>query len=135
MEILLFCIVLFIVIIVIVMNLSRRSMEQKISEPQAVEQKPYSKPKDTLISPPSLYNLKTVGDFLKLVGMRVSFGTKQDGFYEGDVEDISDSGSHLILNNVRHMQIGATDNHYESKNIPVTEINFIEVIDRRNILT
>ena len=50
-----------------------------------------------MVAPPSFYKLKTVGDYLKLVGMRVSFGTRREEFFDGVVDDLSDAGTHLIL--------------------------------------
>ena len=130
MDALLIAAVHMVVILVVVIISRRRTTAQQKSGPQAVERKPNSDHEATLIAPPSFYNLRTVGDFLKLVGMRVCFRTKQDGFFEGDVEDISDSGTHLILRDVKHEAIGALTTHHKSKNVPVAEIDFVQVIDR-----
>jgi hypothetical protein len=125
---------LAVVILAVVIISRRRTTAQQKSGPQAAERKPNSDHEATPIAPPSFYNLRTVGDFLKLVGMRVCFGTKQDGFFEGDVEDISDSGTHLILRDVKHEAIGVPTTHHESKSVPVAEIDFVKVIDRRGKL-
>jgi hypothetical protein len=48
--------------------------------------------------------LKTVGDFLKLIGMRVEFTTKQDESFEATVRDLSDSGTHILLDDVLRIE-------------------------------
>jgi tetratricopeptide (TPR) repeat protein len=73
------------------------------------------------------------GDFLKLVGMRVKFATRADDFWEGDVEDLSDSGTHIILRNVTLLpRGGASEMTYDRKNLAIAEIDFAEIIDRRD---
>ena len=123
-----------VILVAVIISRMRKTAHQKPG-PQAVERKANSDHETTMIAPASFYHLRTVGDFLKLVGMRVCFGTKQDGFFEGEVEDISDSGTHLILRDVKHEAIGVPTAHHERKNIPIAEIDFVEVIDRRGKFT
>lgn len=48
--------------------------------------------------------LKTVGDFLKLIGMRVEFTTKRDESFEATVSDLSDVGMHILLDDVLRIE-------------------------------
>jgi len=48
--------------------------------------------------------LKTIGDFLKLIGMRVVLTTKQGEEFEATVRDLSDTGTHVLLDDVLHIK-------------------------------
>ena len=48
--------------------------------------------------------LKTVADFLKLIGMRVQFTTKQEESFEATVSDLSDAGMHILLDDVLRIE-------------------------------
>lgn len=82
------------------------------------------------VAPRSSHKVQTVGDYLKLVGMRVSFHTKQDDFVEGEVIDISDSGTHVVLRDVTHDPKEGASAKYDKKNILIADIDWIDVKDR-----
>jgi hypothetical protein len=44
--------------------------------------------------------IRKVSDFLQLVGMRVLFTTRLDGEFEATVRDLSDMGTHVLLDDV-----------------------------------
>jgi hypothetical protein len=82
---------------------------------------------DTGILPRSFYNLKTAGDFLRLVGMRVSLGTRGDGFYDGEMVDLDDLGTHVLLKGVTHLSVGQPTEELDRARVPIAEIDFVEV--------
>lgn len=67
--------------------------------------------------------LKTVADFMKLVGMDVSISTKDGDLWEGTVKDISDSGTHLILCNLERFR--DSEDGVRTKNIMINDIDEI----------
>lgn len=48
--------------------------------------------------------INTLSDFLKLIGMRIRFTTKQDESYEATVCDLSDTGIHILLADVLRIE-------------------------------
>jgi hypothetical protein len=84
----------------------------------------------TGIMPRSGYNVTTVGDYLRLAGMRVSLGTTQDGVYQGEVVDVDDLGTHVLLRDVSHESVGLPTVLLDQARVPIAEIDFVQVEDR-----
>lgn len=89
---------------------------------------------ENLVSEPEKWErvqIKTVADYLKLTGMRVQFSTKADDFLVGDVVDLSDSCTQVILKNVILLaKKGGKETKFERKALTLSEIIFAEVIKR-----
>lgn len=76
--------------------------------------------------------IKTVADFLKLAGMRVQFSTRSDDFWVGDVVDLSDSCTQVMLKNVILLaKKGGKETKFERKSLDLSEIIFAEVVERQ----
>jgi hypothetical protein len=48
--------------------------------------------------------IKAIGDFLKIIGMRVEIMTKKNESFEVTVRDLSDTGTHILLDEVFRME-------------------------------
>jgi len=99
---------------------------------------PQSPPAPCAVTGTPPVRLHNVGDYLKLVGMRVEFTLRDKDYYEGTVVDLSDTATHVVLSNVLLVQYIGTIECGERKTVPsdrttlpIADITFAEVKDRK----
>ena len=96
---------------------------------KAKEQNNVKTKKDDI--PETITRIQTVGDFLKYTGMKVTIGTKDDNYYEGIIEDISNTGTYLVLREVIFKSEVVPVRDKNKISISIQNINFMQIIDRR----
>ena len=82
--------------------------------------------------------INAVGDYLRLAGMQVRIrlrtrepALQSDTILAADVADLSDSGTHLVLTNVRARRRLRPALKFPHFSLPVANILQIEILDRR----
>lgn len=82
-----------------------------------------------------LLKLEKVGDYLNLVGKRVKLDLKQKddvlntrSFFQADVTDLSETGTHLILKNVKARRYIFFSTQMEKRIIPISNISKIQIL-------
>jgi hypothetical protein len=86
-------------------NTTSANEAKNISRDQPGDPAPLSKPTPSLEGVPSgTVKIRAIGDFLKIIGMRVEIMTKKNESYEVTVRDLSDTGTHILLDEVFRME-------------------------------
>jgi hypothetical protein len=84
------------------MRNATRNPEPAVRPPDPIRSS--AKPAMAETAPVGPVRLRTVGDFLKLIGMRVLFTTRQEKEFEATVRDLSDTGRHILLDDVLRVE-------------------------------
>jgi hypothetical protein len=81
--------------------------------------------------------LQKIEDYLKLVGMRIAIYLKErdtvlksDGIDSAIVQDLSDTGTYLILKQVKIRRWFFFSKHLDRYSLPLSNIDLVEVVDR-----
>ncbi len=84
-----------------------------------------------------LFKLKKVGDYLKLVDKKVKLifrktdsGLNTKKISSADVAELSDTGTHLILKNVRVKRYIFFSKHIKKYNVPIDNILTVQILDK-----
>jgi len=108
-------------------NLSPKSSNNSLDK-KVIERNNMNKKKEDI--PESIIRIQTVGDFLKYTGMKVIIGTKDDNFYEGIIEDLSNTGTYLILREVIFKSEIVPVRDKNKISISIQNIDFMQIKDR-----
>ncbi len=84
-----------------------------------------------------LFKLKKVGDYLKLVDKKVKLTLKETDsglntkkIFNADVAELSDTGTHLILKNVRVKRYIFFSKHIKKYVVPIDNISTVQILDK-----
>jgi len=84
-----------------------------------------------------LFKLKKVGDYLKLVDKKIKLifketdtGLNTKKISNADVVELSDTGTHLILKNVRVKRYIFFSKHIKKYIVPIDNISAIQILDK-----
>ncbi len=84
-----------------------------------------------------LFKLKKVGDYLKLVDKKIRLifketdsGLNTKKILSAHVAGLSDTGTHLILKNVRITKYFFFSKHIEKHILPINNISTIRILDK-----
>ena len=84
-----------------------------------------------------LLKLKKVGDYLKLVDKKVKLvfrktdtGLNTKKIFNADVAGLSDTGTHLILENVCVKRYIFFSRHFKKYNVPIDNISTVQILDK-----
>ncbi len=84
-----------------------------------------------------LFKLKKVGDYLKLVDKKVKLifketdsGLNTKRISNADVTELSDTGTHLILKNVRVKKYFLFSKHIKRYIVPIDNILTVQILDK-----
>ena len=108
-------------------NIPSKSSNNSIYN-KVIDRKIVNKEKEDI--PESIIRIQTVGDFLKYTGMKVVIGTKDDNFYEGIIDDLSNRGTYLILREVIFKSEIVPVRDKNKISISIQNIDFMQIKDR-----
>lgn len=84
-----------------------------------------------------LFELKKVGDYLKLVDKKVKLvfkntdpGLNTKKIFNADVAEMSDTGTHLILKNVCVKKYIFFSKHIKKHIVPIDNISIVQILDK-----
>jgi len=82
-----------------------------------------------------LLKLETVGDYLNLVGKKVKLVFKEKdsalntkSFFKADVAGLSETGTHLVLKNVKARRYVFFSTQIKKRIVPINNISIIQIL-------